>query len=88
MEQTDKSTRRASLLRDLQLYRADLTAAEAEYERCSRLVSALDDVDAAHLGLNGDHVVDARRAKDRAWTFAAALGARVAAIETRLNELL
>ncbi len=88
MKQIDKITRRASLFRDLQLYRADLTAAEAEYERCSRLVSALGDVDAAHLGLNDDHVADARRAMDRAWAFAAALGARVAAIEAYLNELL
>lgn len=88
MEQTNTTARRANLLRDLNLYRADLTAAEAEYQRCERLVTALDSIETAYMGLKDEHVVDAKRAKDRAWTFAAALGAQVAAIEEALNGLL
>jgi hypothetical protein len=88
MEQTNTTARRANLLRDLSLYRADLTAAEAEYQRCERLVTALESPDMAYRGLGDEHLADAKRMKDRAWTFAEALGVMVAAIEEALNELL
>lgn len=87
MEQTNTTARRANLLRDLNLYRADLTAAEAEYQRCERLVTALDSIETAYMGLKDEHVVDAKRAKDRAWDYAAALGAMVETLKSRLDAL-
>ena len=84
---TDTTARRAALLRDLRAYEMDLTAAEAEYARCERLVAAMESVDVLHLGLNEAHLADAKRAKDRAWDYAVALGAMVETLKSRLDAL-